>query len=109
MLAGATGTRIHPMKTVHALQSEQVAMGRGADPTTWSRPFDRDRTGHGAWRGRRRARARGTRACPRRGARIHGEVIGHGAGSQWTAAALATTVGGDSRPGDAERARREPA
>ena len=40
MLAGATGTRVHPMKTVHALQSEQVAMGDD-DPAGWSRPFDR--------------------------------------------------------------------
>jgi 3-oxoacyl-[acyl-carrier-protein] synthase II len=27
MVVGATGTRVHPMKTVHAIQSEQVALG----------------------------------------------------------------------------------
>jgi 3-oxoacyl-[acyl-carrier-protein] synthase II len=44
MLAGATGTRIHPSKTVHALQSCQVATGDG-DPAAWSRPFDAARRG----------------------------------------------------------------
>jgi len=47
MVAGATGTRVHPMKTVHALQTEQVALDGpdAGDPATWSRPFDRDRRG----------------------------------------------------------------
>ena len=44
MLAGATGTRLHPMKLVHAVQQEQVASGDG-DPAHASRPFDRRRTG----------------------------------------------------------------
>ena len=49
MLAGATGTRVHPMKTVHCLQSEQVALGNGllenVPPAGWSRPFDKARQG----------------------------------------------------------------
>ncbi len=44
MLAGATGTRIHPMKSVHAAQLEQLAAG-GRAPKATSRPFDLDRTG----------------------------------------------------------------
>lgn len=44
MLAGATGTRVHPMKMVHAVQHEELARN-GADPSSLSRPFDRDRTG----------------------------------------------------------------
>jgi 3-oxoacyl-[acyl-carrier-protein] synthase II len=44
MLCGATGSRLHSMKIVHALQQEEVAQGEG-DPATISRPFDRDRTG----------------------------------------------------------------
>jgi 3-oxoacyl-[acyl-carrier-protein] synthase II len=39
MLCGATGTRLHPMKIVHALQQEEVASGNGA-PERTSRPFD---------------------------------------------------------------------
>jgi 3-oxoacyl-[acyl-carrier-protein] synthase II len=44
MLAGATGTRVHPMKIVHAAQQEELAAANG-DPTRASRPFDRYRTG----------------------------------------------------------------
>ena len=39
MVAGATGTRIHPMKMVHTVTQEEVATN-GVDPTRASRPFD---------------------------------------------------------------------
>ena len=45
MLVGATGTRLHPMKTVHAVSQEEVCLGDDDDPATASRPFDRDRRG----------------------------------------------------------------
>lgn len=44
MLVGSTGTRIHPMKMVHAILNEEVATGDD-DPASWSRPFDRERRG----------------------------------------------------------------
>ena len=44
MLAGACGTRIHPFKTIHAIQTEQLA-DVDRPPEEASRPFDRDRTG----------------------------------------------------------------
>ncbi len=44
MVVGATGTRVHPMKCVHAMQSEELANGAG-DGARASRPFDRNRTG----------------------------------------------------------------
>ena len=44
MLVGATGTRLHPMKMLHAVQQEEVYLGDG-DPAAASRPFDRDRRG----------------------------------------------------------------
>jgi 3-oxoacyl-[acyl-carrier-protein] synthase II len=78
MVAGATGTRVHPMKTVHAIQSEQVAMGDD-DPATWSRPFDKHRRGMVLGEGaavlvlEELSHARG------RGATIYGEVVGHAA------------------------------
>ncbi len=44
MVVGATGTRVHPMKTVHAIQTEELA-GNGVEPAKASRPFDKNRTG----------------------------------------------------------------
>lgn len=44
MLAGATGTRIHPMKLVHAVQQEPLAAD-GVAPEKACRPFDLNRTG----------------------------------------------------------------
>ena len=81
MVAGATGTRVHPMKTVHALQSEQVAVDgpAAADPATWSRPFDRDRRGMVLGEGAGVLILEERSAAERRGARIYAEVIGHGA------------------------------
>jgi len=78
MLAGATGTRIHPMKTVHALQSEQVAMGSD-DPTGWSRPFDRLRRGMVLGEGAAVLVLEELGHARARGATIHGEVLGHAA------------------------------
>jgi len=78
MLAGATGTRIHPMKTVHALQSCQVATGNG-DPATWSRPFDAGRSGMVLGEGAGVFVLEELEHARRRGATIHAEVLGHGA------------------------------
>jgi len=44
MLAGATGTRLHPMKTIHCVQQEELAT-EADDPAKASRPFDLDRGG----------------------------------------------------------------
>ena len=52
MLVGATGTRLHAMKIVHALQQEELACGNG-DPTRLSRPFDLHRSGMVLGRGGR--------------------------------------------------------
>jgi 3-oxoacyl-[acyl-carrier-protein] synthase II len=78
MLAGATGTRVHPMKTVHALQSEQVALGTG-DPARWSRPFDKGRQGMVLGEGAAVIVLEELSHARARGARIYGEVVGHAA------------------------------
>ena len=78
MLAGATGTRVHPMKTVHALQSEQVAFGDD-DPTRWSRPFDRRRRGMVLGEGAAVLVLEELEHARSRDARIYGEVAGHAA------------------------------
>ena len=44
MVVGATGTRVHPMKTVHAIQTEEL-VGNGVEPSKASRPFDKNRSG----------------------------------------------------------------
>ena len=81
MVAGATGTRVHPMKTVHALQTEQVALeDGGGEPATWSRPFDRGRRGMVLGEGAGVIVLEELGHAERRGARIHGEVLGHAAG-----------------------------
>ncbi|MFM8708906.1 MAG: beta-ketoacyl-[acyl-carrier-protein] synthase family protein, partial [Planctomycetia bacterium] len=83
MVAGATGTRVHPLKTVQALQSEQVALGSGgrdgeavADPVRWSRPFDRLRSGMVLGEGAAVFILEELGHARARGAAIHGEIIG---------------------------------
>ena len=39
MLAGATGTKVHPARTIHVVTQEEVAV-RDGDPAQLSRPFD---------------------------------------------------------------------
>jgi 3-oxoacyl-[acyl-carrier-protein] synthase II len=82
MVAGATGTRVHPMKTVHALQSDQVAIASGPDdvPSRWSRPFDRDRRGMVLGEGAAVLILEELTCAQLRGATIYAEVVGHGAG-----------------------------
>jgi len=88
MVVGATGTRVHPMKTVHALQCEQVAMGED-DPAGWSRPFDRTRKGMVLGEGAAVIVLEEIEHARARSAAIHGEVLGHAARS----AGLAGGVG----------------
>jgi len=73
MIAGATGTRLHPMKMIHVVQNEELA-DRSGPPEKASRPFDRNRTGmvlgEGAGavvleeRGRAEKRGRNLRGSP---------------------------------------------
>ena len=45
MIAGTTGTWLHPVKTLHKSLWGNLADGGDDPPETWCRPFDRDRTG----------------------------------------------------------------
>jgi 3-oxoacyl-[acyl-carrier-protein] synthase II len=74
MLCGATGTRLHSMKTVHTLQQEEVATGDG-DPTRLCRPFDRDRTGMVLGEGAGAIVLEELGHAQARGATIYGEVL----------------------------------
>jgi len=77
MVAGATGTRVHPMKAVHAVLQEEVAL-EGDDPAAACRPFDRDRTGMVLGEGAGAVVLEELDHARRRGASILGEVLGMG-------------------------------
>jgi 3-oxoacyl-[acyl-carrier-protein] synthase II len=87
MLVGATGTRIHPMKMVHAILNEQVALGDDS-PETWSRPFDRDRKGMVLGEGAAVLILEELQHAQNRNAQIYGEILGHAAASHVTGMAV---------------------
>jgi len=75
MLAGATGTKVHPARTIHVVTQEEVAVGEAA-PETLSRPFDRDRAGAVLGEGAAALMLEELEHAQTRGARILGEVVG---------------------------------
>ena len=80
MVAGATGSRVHPMKFVHALTQEQVA-GNGTDPAGASRPFDLNRSGMVLGEGSGAIVLEELGTAQARSAKIYGEVIGTASGT----------------------------
>lgn len=74
MLVGGTGTRIHPTKTVHAFQTEELA--RNGAPEQASRPFDRDRQGMVMGEGAGALIIESFEHAQARGATVHAEVLG---------------------------------
>ncbi len=80
MIAGATGTRVHPMKVVHAVTQEEVA-GNGAEPARASRPFDLHRSGMVLGEGAGAIILEELSFAQARGAKIYAEVIGTGSSS----------------------------
>ncbi|MBN2290804.1 MAG: beta-ketoacyl-[acyl-carrier-protein] synthase family protein [Pirellulales bacterium] len=74
MLVGATGTRLHPMKTIHCVQQDELAT-EVDDPAKASRPFDRDRTGMVLGEGSGAIVLEELEAAQARGARILGEIV----------------------------------
>ncbi|NOY40841.1 MAG: beta-ketoacyl-[acyl-carrier-protein] synthase family protein [Planctomycetes bacterium] len=77
MIAGATGTRIHSFKTMHAVQTEQLA-DPTLDPAQASRPFDANRTGMVVGEGSGALVLEELEAARQRGATIYGEIVGTG-------------------------------
>ncbi|MBN2581043.1 MAG: beta-ketoacyl-[acyl-carrier-protein] synthase family protein [Pirellulales bacterium] len=74
MLVGCTGTRLHPMKTIHAVQHEELA-DPDAEPVRASRPFDRGRTGMVLGEGAAAIVLEEFSAAQARGATVSGEVL----------------------------------
>ena len=77
MLAGATGTRVHPMKTVHAVQTGRSRRQRRRAGEA-SRPFDINRSGMVLGEGAGAIVLEELDTAQARGATIYGEVVGHG-------------------------------
>lgn len=76
IVAGSTGTRLHPVKTSMAFGQEQIASGD--DPTKLCRPFDRDRTGSVVGEGAGAIILEELSRAQARNATIWGEVVGYG-------------------------------
>ncbi|NIL96945.1 MAG: beta-ketoacyl-[acyl-carrier-protein] synthase family protein [Planctomycetales bacterium] len=74
MIAGATGTRLHPMNAIHAMQQEEIA-SPDVPPAEASRPFDRDRTGMVLGEGAGALVLEELHSAETRGATIYGEIV----------------------------------
>lgn len=78
MLVGATGTRLHPLRTQQAILNEAVAKENGESPLK-SRPFDQASTGMVLGEGAGTIMLESLESAKARGAKIWGEVLGAGA------------------------------
>lgn len=77
MLVGATGTRIHPLRTAHVALIEDLA-SQQSDPTYMSRPFDSTSDGMVLGEGAGALLLESYDHAQRRGAKIWGEIVGYG-------------------------------
>ena len=80
MIAGATGTRVHPGRTLHVVLQEQIAKD-ASDPATMCRPFDKNRTGQVIGEGAAAIILEELAHAEKRGAHIFGEMVGFGSSS----------------------------
>ena len=87
MVAGATGTRVHPLRTVHVALQEELASGE--PPESLSRPFDAGRTGMVLGEGAGAVLLERLDKAEARGATIYGEICGQ---------ASSTVMSRDGRP-----------
>ena len=77
VLAGSTGSRVHPLRTLHCSMQEQLAE-KGQQPEKASRPFDAGRTGMVIGEGAGVLILEELECAQARGATIHGEIVGYG-------------------------------
>jgi 3-oxoacyl-[acyl-carrier-protein] synthase II len=77
IVAGATGTRVHILRTLHVVMQEQICSGEG-EPSKASRPFDSRRSGMVLGEGAGAFILEELEHAKARGATIYGEVIGYG-------------------------------
>ncbi|MEM1070546.1 MAG: beta-ketoacyl synthase N-terminal-like domain-containing protein [Planctomycetota bacterium] len=75
LIVGSTGSRIHPLRTLHASMQEKLARNCD-DPATMSRPFDESRDGSVVGEGAGALIFETKEHAEQRGATILGEVFG---------------------------------
>jgi 3-oxoacyl-[acyl-carrier-protein] synthase II len=80
LIAGATGTRVHPLRSVHVMLQEELA-NSGVEPAKASRPFDLDRSGMVLGEGAGAVVLERLDRAQARGATIYGEIVGQGSSS----------------------------
>jgi 3-oxoacyl-[acyl-carrier-protein] synthase II len=78
MLCGSTGSRIHPVKCLHAAVWDQLASYDDDDPSTWCRPFDSTRRGQVVGEGACTFLFEEEEHAKSRGATVYGTVLGTG-------------------------------
>jgi len=78
MLVGATGTRIHPLRTMHTVLVEQLATNVEADPASMARPFDATSDGMVLGEGAGALVLESYAHAQARGAQVWGEILGGG-------------------------------
>lgn len=82
MVVGSTGSRIHPLRTVHVVMQETLADRNreaiGGDPAKACRPFDSDRAGMVLGEGAGALLLEEMESAKKRGANILAEVTGYG-------------------------------
>lgn len=78
MLVGATGSRIHPLRTMQAYLTDRLASQR-ANPSEMCRPFDQSSDGTVVGEGAGAVMLESLASAEARGAKIWGEVVGTGA------------------------------
>ncbi len=82
MIVGATGSRIHPLRTVHMVMQEVLADrnfdAAGGDPTKACRPFEASRAGMVLGEGSGALVLEDLESAQKRGATIVAEITGYG-------------------------------
>ncbi len=74
MIVGTTGTRIHPTKSIHAIQWDQVGFDP-ENPGLSCKPFDTNRSGQVVGEGAASLILETPEYAAARGARIHGRIL----------------------------------
>ena len=82
LVVGSTGSRIHPLRTLHASLQEDLASNRD-DVTTMSRPFGADRDGAVVGEGAAAMVMETREHAEARGAKILGEVVAASSSAVW--------------------------
>ena len=76
MIAGATGSRVHPLRTVHVMLQEELT--DCDEPEKACRPFDKNRTGAVIGEGAAAVILEDLESARKRGATILGEIVAWG-------------------------------